>query len=103
MRTQPSFARVLLLGFSLFAAGCADFHLPVVSNGPSPLYSVTASSTAFYSHSPRQGTPDQEIPRDTLVRLARYSPSFAKVTLVDGQEGYVATNDIAPSAHTAAA
>jgi len=90
----------LVLPFLIFAGGCAGTHAPSASNDSPPqqrLYTVTATSTAFYTHGPRQGGPDQRLPKDTLLRLIRYSPSFAKVALLEGPTGFVLTDDIAPS------
>jgi hypothetical protein len=87
----------LVLPFLNFAGGCAGTHAPSASNdSPQQLYTVTATSTAFYVHSPRQGGLDQLLPKDTLLRLIRYSPTFAKVALLDGPTGFVLTDDIAP-------
>ena len=89
---------LLLLPFLSFAGGCAGTHSPSANKDSSAqqLYTVTATSTAFYTHSPRQGGPDQRLPKDTLLRLIRYSPSFAKVALLEGPTGFVFTDDIAP-------
>jgi hypothetical protein len=97
---QPPRALVLIGLLALLnvaAAGCAKLHRPVSQNDSARFYAVRAASTAFYAHGPRQGNPDQQLPRDTPVRLLRYSPSFAKVALMDGLEGYVATDDIISS------
>jgi hypothetical protein len=88
---------LLCLPLLNLAGGCAGTHAPSANNdSPQQLYTVTATSTAFYTHSPRQGGPDQRLPKDTLVRLIRYSPSFAKVALLEGPTGFVLTDDIAP-------
>lgn len=98
MKQRRGFVFLLLLfPFLNFAGGCAGGHSPQANNGSAQLYTVTATSTAFYTHGPRQGAPDQRLPKDTLLRLIRYSPSFAKVALVEGPSGYVLTDDIAPS------
>jgi hypothetical protein len=91
------FLILLCLPLLNFASGCAGVHFPAANNSSSQLYAVTATSTAFYTHGPRQGGPDQRLPKDTLLRLIRYSPSFAKVALLEGPTGYVLTDDIAPS------
>ncbi len=95
---QPSrFVFLVILPFLNFASGCAGTHSPVANGDSARLYTVTAASTAFYTHSPRQGGLDQLLPKDTLLRLIRYSPSFAKVALLEGPTGFVRTDDIAPS------
>lgn len=95
MKSLRSFVFLPLLALLNFA-GCSGLHFPAANNSPAHLYTVTAASTAFYSHGPRQGGPDQRIPKDTLLRLVQYSPSFAKVALLEGPTGYVRTDDIAP-------
>jgi hypothetical protein len=97
MRLPRDLGLLLLLPFLNFAGGCAGSHSPAANNNSGQLYAVTATSTAFYAHGPRQGDADQFLPKDTLLRLVRYSPSFAKVALVEGATGYVRTDDIAPS------
>jgi hypothetical protein len=77
--------------------GCSVFHsTPTAgSKAGEKLYAVTTTSTAFYRYSPRQGQgPDKSIPRDTQMKLIRRSPGFCKVQLVDGEQGFVANDDI---------
>jgi hypothetical protein len=100
MKPRPGFVFLLLLPFLNFAGGCAGVHPPLANHDSQQLYTVTATSTAFYTHSPRQGGPDQRLPKDTLLHLIRYSPSFAKVALLEGPTGYVLTDDIAPCRRT---
>ncbi len=97
MKSARSPVSLLFLPFVIFASGCAEVHFPAANNASPRLYTVTATSTAFYTRSPRQGGPDQLLPKDTPLRLIRYSPSFAKVALTEGPTGYVRTDDIAPS------
>jgi len=97
MKPRRGFAFLLLLPFVNFASGCAGVHSSAANNDSPHLYTVTATSTPFYTHSPRQGAPDQLLLKDTPLRLIRYSPSFAKVALVEGPTGFVRTDDIAPS------
>jgi hypothetical protein len=97
MKQRPGFVFLLFLPFVNFAGGCAGVNSPVTNIDSQRLYTVTATSTAFYTHGPRQGSPDQRLPKDTLLRVIRYSPSFAKVALLEGPTGFVLTDDIAPS------
>jgi hypothetical protein len=97
---QPSRFLLLLLPFLNLAGGCAGVHSPLANHDSEQLYTVAATSTAFYTHGPRQGAPDQSLPKDTLLRLIRYSPSFAKVALPEGLTGYVLTDHIAPCRRT---
>ena len=60
------------------------------------LYAVGVEKAAFYRYVPQQGNgPDQELPRDTLVRLVRNSFGYSKVVLEpSGPEGYIASEDL---------
>jgi hypothetical protein len=58
-------------------------------------FAITAEKTAFYRYGPLQGNgPDRELTKDTLVTLIRRSFGYSKVRLTDGQEGFVANEDI---------
>ncbi|PYL89466.1 MAG: hypothetical protein DMF16_06565 [Verrucomicrobia bacterium] len=49
----------------------------------------------FYFYGPQQANgPDQKLPQDTLVMLIRPSFGYSKVQLMNGQQGYVASQDI---------
>lgn len=79
-----------------FACGCASFRSARSGKSAEKLYAVTAASAPFYSHSPRQGIgPDKTIPRDTAMKVIRFSSGFCKVHLLSGEEGFVASEDIA--------
>ena len=60
------------------------------------MYAVGVEKAAFYKFGPQQGNgPDQELPRDTLVRLVRNSFGYSKVVIADsGQQGYVASENL---------
>ena len=68
----------------------------VTSSEGGKLYAVGVEKTAFYRYGPQQGNgPDQELPRDTLVRLVRNSFGYSKVVLEPtGLEGYIASEDL---------
>lgn len=85
----------LLAATLLPACGLGLFNRPALERG-GKLYAVTAESTAFYRYGPQQGSgPDMSLPRDTLVNLIRPSLGYSKVKLLaDGQEGFVASEDI---------
>ena len=60
------------------------------------LFAVTAEKTAFYRYGPQQPQgADRELPRDTLVTFIRRSFGYAKVRLQDGEQGFVAADDLA--------
>ena len=95
---------VLALLAGLLAACSNSPKTAVTSTTPSKtegkLYAVSALNAAFFKHGPQAGrSPDQTLPRETLVRLIRPSfGGFSKVELVASKEqGYVATEDIQPA------
>jgi hypothetical protein len=100
-----------LLAFFLIAilclSGCALTRRNILNaSDGEKLYAVTKDKAAFYKFGPQQGGgPDMELPRDTLLTLIRPSFGYCKVHLTNGQEGYVASEDIkiAPPALVAAA
>jgi hypothetical protein len=59
------------------------------------LYAVKMEKTPFYRFGPQQGGgPDRDLPRDTVVTAIRQSMGYTKVRLEDGQEGFVASEDL---------
>jgi len=61
-------------------------------------YSVTATQTPFYRYGPQQGNgPDSQLPRDSIMKVIRPSFGYVKVQLQDGENGYVASEDIGPA------
>ncbi len=64
-------------------------------------YSVTAEQTPFYKYGPQQGNgPDEQLPKEALLKVIRPSFGYVKVKLQDGQDGYVASEDIRPAPAT---
>jgi hypothetical protein len=64
-------------------------------------YSVAANQTPFYRHGPQQGNgPDMQLPRDSIMKVIRPSFGYVKVQLQDGENGYVANEDIRPASAT---
>jgi hypothetical protein len=97
-----SFAAIIFM-----IGGCALTQKNILNaSDGAKLYAVTSAKAPFYKLGPQQGGgPDMELPRDTLMTLIRPSFGYCKVHLVNGQEGYVASDDIkiAPPALVAAA
>jgi hypothetical protein len=100
----------LLLAFGLLAvAHFSCTELKVNGAGAATgetYYSVAVNSADFFHYGPQQDTgPDQRLPRDTLMRVTGRSFGYAKVKLMDGKAGYVASDDIheAPASLVAAA
>src|SRR5438477_5661692 len=70
-----------------------------IGHSPRPahneLFAVTAEKTSFYRYGPQQGRgPDRDLTRDTLVTLIRHSFGYSKVKLDDGEQGFVANEDL---------
>lgn len=92
------------LSFSLAAALCLSVgcsltrkNILTASEGEK-LYAVSAAAAPFYKLGPQQGGgPDMQLPHDTLMTLIRPSFGYCKVHLTNGQEGYVASEDIKPA------
>jgi hypothetical protein len=90
--------KLLLLALSaiLGLSGCALTRKNILhASDGEKFYAVTAAKASFYKFGPQQGGgPDQVLPRDTLMILIRPSFGYCKVHLANGQEGYVASEDI---------
>ena len=87
---------------SLLTTGCESSKQPKIFSGTtSSWYSVAASQTPFYRHGPQQGNgPDMQLPRDSIMKVIRPSFGYVKVQLQDGENGYVANEDIRPAPAT---
>ena len=58
-------------------------------------YSVATKAAEFYHYGPQQANgPDQKLPLNTLVLLIRLSFGYSKVQLMNGEEGYVASQNL---------
>jgi hypothetical protein len=58
-------------------------------------YVVAAKEAEFYRYGPQQANgPDERLPQGTLVSLVRASFGYSKVQLMNGVQGYVASQDI---------
>ncbi len=99
-------SRFLVCGFALAILGallsaCSSGGRRSARAESGKYFAVTADSTSFYRYGPQQGNgPDQALPRDTLMTLIRPSFGYSKVQLVEGGEGYVASEDIKPAPPT---
>ena len=55
----------------------------------------------FYRYGPQQGNgPDLQLPRDSIMKVIQPSFGYMKVRLQDGENGYVASEDIQPTTST---
>ena len=65
------------------------------------LFIVTAETTPFYRHGPRQAHgPDRELTKDTLLTVIRHAFAYSKVQLDDGQKGFVANDNLTCASDT---
>ena len=99
MKVPRCFFRGTLVLLVLSGTSCSspDSARPTASNA-GKYYSVAVTRAEFYHYGPQQANgPDQKLPQDTLVRLIRPSFGYSKVQLMNGEQGYVASQDI----HTA--
>ena len=72
----------------------SDLRAPTTANS-GKYYAVSAKRAEFYLYGPQQASgPDLKLPQDTLVMLIRPSFGYSKVKLMNGQQGYVASQDI---------
>src|SRR6188768_3492964 len=90
----------ILLTASLGACASKGTN-PVAKENGGKMLAVVAEQTSFYRYGPQQGNgPDQTLKKDTLMTLIRPSFGYCKVHLLEGAEGYVASEDIKPAPPT---
>jgi len=90
------------LGLAAWAAtivllvGCSELEQkPATAADGGKFYVVTAESADFFRYGPQQGNgPDKKLEKGTLITLIRPSFGTCKVKLLDGQQGFVANEDI---------
>jgi hypothetical protein len=96
MKVLSCFLRVLLAALALSGTSCStpDTATPTAANS-GKYYTVSVKEAEFYIYGPQQGSgPDQKLQQDTLVLLIRPAFGYSKVQLMNGQQGYVASQDI---------
>ena len=83
----------------LLAVGCGSINNSKVLSGTGNVwYAVSVSQTPFYRYGPQQGNgPDQQLARNSIMKVIRPSFGYVKVKLLDGESGYVANDDIRPA------
>jgi hypothetical protein len=95
---QGKIAFVMLIGISAMVtpSGCAKWFSK--SSAPAKhgaFFAVTAEKTPFYRYGPQQGGgPDRELTKDTVVTMIRHAFAYSKVRLPDGEQGFVANDDL---------
>ena len=87
---------LLLLALAACAGGCNTAQkIGALSRTTGGWYSVAANQTSFYHYGPQQGNgPDQQLPKDAIMKVIRPSFGYVKVQLQTGESGYVASEDI---------
>lgn len=91
-----------LASAAMLAGGCATSDKPKILSGTTnSWYSVAANETPFYRYGPQQGSgPDKKLSHDDIMKVIRPSFGYVKVELQDGENGYVASEDIRPAVAT---
>lgn len=88
-------AASILIALALAGCSTSESNKPVVGANAGKYYAVGTKETPFYHYGPQQGNgPDQKLPQDTLIALVRPSFGYSKVRLMNGEQGYVASEDI---------
>jgi hypothetical protein len=83
-----------LLAVCATSCSTSDLGAPTASDS-GKYYAVSVKQAEFYLYGPQQANgPDQKLPQDTLVMLIRPSFGYSKVKLMNGLQGYVASQDI---------
>ena len=95
---STAFALLIAIGVSALPACSASRSVinRVTSAEGGKMYAVGVEKTPFYRYGPQQGGgPDEQLPKDTLVRLIRNSFGYSKVVIDStGQQGFVASEDL---------
>ena len=88
---------LMLLAFCGISCSTSDSTASGASNS-GKYYVVSTREAAFFRYGPQQANgPDERLPHGTLVGLLRTSFGYSEVQLMNGVQGYVASQDI----HTA--
>ncbi|HSH39428.1 MAG TPA: hypothetical protein VK993_11645, partial [Chthoniobacterales bacterium] len=89
--TSLSLAALLAIGLAAFPGCSASRNVltQVTSAEGGRMYAVGVEQAAFFRFGPQQGNgPDEQLPRDTLVRLIRNSFGYSKVVIAaTGKQG----------------
>src|SRR5438876_12355844 len=83
-----------LLGLCGTSCSTSDPTATTASNS-GKYYAVSVKQAEFYLYGTQQGNgPDRKLPQDTLMMHIRPSFGYSKVELMNGQQGYVTSQDI---------
>ncbi len=89
-----------LIALAVLLGGCGSVEKigGQLSGTTGSWYAVNATQTPFYHFGPQQGNgPDQQLPKDAIMKVIRPSFGYVKVQLQTGENGYVASEDIRPA------
>jgi SH3-like domain-containing protein len=89
---------VILPAAMLAACTTTDSGASAAANGQPARYVVVAESTAFYKYGPAQASgPDMQLFKGQPVTMLERHYGYSRVETVDGQAGYVPTDDLNPA------
>lgn len=96
---RPWLALPILALLLTLAVGCGTVQkITAIAGTNGQWYAVVTDKTPFYRYGPQQGNgPDQELPKDSIMTVIRPSFGYVKVKLQNGDNGYVASEDIRPA------
>jgi hypothetical protein len=100
IRNKIVIVTLLAIGAAVAFPGCARWFSNHSAKRTAPitnraLFAVTSEHTSFYRYGPKQGHgPDRELPKDTVVTMIRHSFGYSKIRLEDGEQGFVANDDL---------
>jgi hypothetical protein len=99
MKLSSSLSSSLLVLLALCGTSCSTREsAPPAASNSGHYYVVSARKAEFYRYGPQQASgPDERLPHGTLVGLLHTSFGYSEVQLMNGVQGYVASQDI----HTA--
>jgi hypothetical protein len=91
--SRAVFYSALLVTFSIVAACSTSTSLAPANSGK--YYAVGTEAAPFYHYGPQQGNgPDKKLTRNTLLTVIAPSFGYSKVQLMNGEQGYVASEHI---------
>ncbi len=96
---RPALAWPFLALVLALAVGCGTVQkISAIAGKNGQWYSVVSDKAPFYRYGPQQGNgPDQQLPKDSIMTVIRPSFGYVKVKLQNGENGYVASEDIRPA------
>ncbi len=96
---QHGRALASLVLLAIFTSGCGSVQkITALNSASADWFAVVAEKTAFYRYGPQQGNgADQQLSKDSIMKVIRPSFGYVKVQLQTGENGYVASEDIRPA------